>query len=196
MSIVILFIAISVYVIGFMPTIAQNLERVISNSKVALNIDSYTNWTNIPKFGYPKNEMGEQLSESFYLRVAYARAGVRAALEHPWGYGVTRKAFERIEQQKYPDATISNTHNGYLNMSCAVGMPGLLLFVLALISIFWQLKNSSSELAHPATWMIGIYVVHWAIDALERDHFFESYLFVIALLLTMTLNKSPQKKHA
>jgi hypothetical protein len=169
---------------------------MISNLKVAVNVDKYTNWINYREFGFPNNEMGESVPESFYLRIAYANVSIRAIFEQPWGYGVTRKALERLVKQKYPDAFISNAHNGYLNLACAVGFPGLLLFVLALISIFWQLKNSSSELAHPATWMIGIYVVHWAIDALERDHFFESYLFVIALLLTMTLNKSPQKKHA
>lgn len=192
----ILILAISIYAASFIPAVALHRDRMISNSKIAFNIDTYTNWISFPKFGLPNNEMGEPLPESFYLRVAYAKAGLRAALEHPWGYGVTRQAFERLVQQKYPDAYISNAHNGYLNLSCAVGIPGLLLFALAIISIFRQLNKSSSELAHPAVWMIGIYVAHWGFDALERDHFFESYLFVIALLLTLTLNKVPKKIYA
>lgn len=184
---------IAIYAASFIPTVALNWNRMISNAKVAINIDTYTNWTNFQKIGLPYNEMGEQLPESFYLRVAYAKAGLRAVVEHPWGYGVSRHAFERLMQQKYPDVFIANAHNGYLNLSCAVGIPGLLLFALAIISIFRQLNKSSSEMAHPAAWMIGIYVIHWALDALERDHFFEIYLFVIALLLTLTINKSPRK---
>jgi hypothetical protein len=195
-SIAVLALLISIYVVSFMPSAETGWKRMISNSKIAVNIDTYKNWTNFRKLGLPENEMGEQLPESFYLRVAYARAGLRAVLEHPWGYGVTRHAFERLVQQKYPDVSIANAHNGYLNLSSAVGIPGLLLFSLVLVAIFRQLKNSSSELAHPAAWMIGIYVIHWALDALERDHFFESYLFVIALLLTLSFNQADQKTGA
>lgn len=192
-TVFILITVISIYAASFIPTVALHWERVISNTKIAVNIDTYTNWTNFKKLGLPYNEIGEQLPESFYLRVAYAKAGLRTVVEYPWGYGVTRHAFERLMQQKYPDVSIANAHNGYLNLSSAVGMPGLLLFVLAIISIFRQLNKTNSEMAHPAVWMIGIYVIHWALDALERDHFFASYLFVIALLLTLTINKSPRK---
>jgi hypothetical protein len=195
-GIAVLALMVSIFAVSFISSAETGWKRMISNSEIAVNIDTYKNWTNFHKLGLPNNEMREQLPESFYLRVAYARAGLRAVLDHPWGYGVTRHAFERLVQQKYPDASIANAHNGYLNLSSAVGIPGLLLFSLAIIAIFRQLKNSSSELAHPAAWMIGIYVIHWALDALERDHFFESYLFVIALLLTLSFNKVDQKTDA
>jgi hypothetical protein len=187
--------AISIYAASSIPSVATGWKSMVSNSKVALNTETYKYWINYQKYGYPTNEMNEPIPESFYLRVAYASAGLRAVLEHPWGYGVTRHAFERLIQQEFNyKVYIANAHNGYLNLSCSVGIPGLLLFVLAIIAIFRQLKESSSELAHPAAWMIGIYVIHWSFDALERDHFFESYLFVIALLLTLTLHKTDNRK--
>ncbi|MFA6901866.1 MAG: O-antigen ligase family protein [Gallionellaceae bacterium] len=193
---VILLAAISIYAVSYTPAVENKIKGMISNTKVSANIDTYQNWTNFQKFGLPRNELGEQLGESFYLRVAYAKAGLRAILEHPWGYGVTRQAFERLIKQKHPDASIANAHNGYLNLSSAVGIPGLLLFVFALVAIFMQLHRSNSEYAGPATWMIGIYAVHWITDALERDHFFESYLFVIALLLTLVVNKTAKETYA
>lgn len=196
LSILILTTVISIYAASFIPAVAVKKAHMLSNAKVALDIDTYTNWINYPKSGLPNNDMGEPLPESFYLRAAYAQAGIRAALEEPWGYGVTRKAFERIVQKTHPEASIANAHNGYLNLSCAVGIPGLLLFLLVIISIFKQLHKSNSDLAHPAAWMIGIYVAHWALDAIERDHFFESYLFVIALLMTLTMNNVPKKINA
>lgn len=188
-SVLILIAVVLVYFSSFIPFAKSGWSRLIINSKIAINIDEYTNWTNYQKLGYPHNEMGEQVPQSFYMRVAYATAGFQAVLEHPWGYGVTRHAFERLIQQKFPDANIPNTHNGYLNLSCAVGIPGLLLFLLAIVAILWQLKKSSSEMAHPAVWMIGINLFHWILDPLERDHFFESYLFLIGLLLTLSINK-------
>lgn len=176
-------------------SIANKWQRMIGNAKVALDVDTYPNWINDQVYGLPKNELGEQLSHSFYMRVAWSVIGPQLVLENPWGYGVTRKAFERLVQKKYPEASIANAHNSYLNLSSAVGIPGLLFFVFALVAIFRQLHKSNSEYAGPAMWMIGIYAVHWATDALERDHFFESYLFVIAFLMTLTMNKIPQKFH-
>jgi hypothetical protein len=193
--VVFLLVCVLIYAASFVPSIARQWQRMISNVTVSVNIDQYKNWTNSEKFGMPANEVGERVPESFYLRVAWARAGFRAVLEHPLGYGVTRQAFERLVQQKYPDVYISNAHNGYLNLSSAVGIPGLILFALAIFLVFRQLGRTNSELANPAKWMIGIYVAHWGLDALERDHFFESYLFVIAVLLILTTNKVPQKKH-
>lgn len=188
----ILIVTMAIFITSFLIKYPSYWESKVSNTEVALSIDKYQNWTNFYSLGLPSNELGEQLPESFYLHVAYARAGLRAVLENPWGYGVTRHAFERLIQQKYPDARIASTHNGYLDLACAVGIPGLLLFVLALISIFRQLSQSRSEFARPAMWMIAMYALHWMLDPLSRDHFFELYLFIIALMMTLTLNTTPR----
>lgn len=168
-------------------TIHKFWQRAVSDTRIALDIDHYQNWKNSGKYGLPQNEFGQTLSDTYYLRVAFAHAGLRAALETPWGYGVTRKAMERIEQQKDPEVYLANAHNGYLNLSCAVGLPALILFTLAMAAVFWQLKRSSSKWAMPAIWMIGFYLLHWAMDAIERDHFFEMFMYVTALMLTLAV---------
>ncbi len=162
-------------------------QRAVSDTRIAWDIDNYSTWKNIGKIGLPNNEFGETLPESYYLRVAYAHAGFRAALETPWGYGVTRKAMERIEQIKDPEISLANAHNGYLNLSCAIGLPGLILFALAMSAVFGQLKRSSSKWARPAIWMTGFYLLHWALDPLERDHFFEMFMYTTSLMLTMAI---------
>lgn len=132
------------------------------------------------------------------MRLAYATAGVEMVLEHPLGYGVTRRAFERLVQQKYPDESIAiaNSHNGYLDMVCAVGFPALLLLAMVIVSVYRQLHKSSSEWARPAAWMIGIITLHWAIDPISRDHYIETYFFMIGLLATLTLISTDQKNDA
>ena len=184
------------YAASLNQTVASKWHRMISNTKIALEVDTYPNWINDKIYGLPKNEMGEQLNHSFYMRIAWAVMGPRVVLENPLGYGVTRKAFERLVQKKHPEASIANAHNSYINLASSVGIPGLILFVLVIVAVFRQLNNSNSALAQPAMWMIGIYVAHWATDALERDHFFELYLFVIAVLLTMTMKKTSDKSNA
>jgi hypothetical protein len=90
-------------------------QRAVSDTRIAWDIDHYQNWKNSGKFGLPQNEFGETLSETYYLRLAYAHAGLRATLDNPLGYGVTRRAMERLEQKKDPEVSLSNAHNGYLN---------------------------------------------------------------------------------
>ena len=186
-------VLLSVFVVNSSITIHKFWQRSVSDTRIAWDIDHYQNWKNFVKFGLPQNVYGETLSETYYLRLAYAHAGFRDALENPLGYGVTRKAMERIEQQKDPEVSLANAHNGYLNLSCAVGMPAVILLVLTMTAVFRKLKQSSSKWATPAIWMTGFYLLHWAMDPLERDHFFEMFLYVISLMLTLVL--LDKKKH-
>ena len=162
-------------------------KNLASNTKIAVNIDTYTNWTNYSKLGLPNNELGVPVAASYYLRVAYATAGLRTIFEHPLGYGVTRRAFERLVQQEYPDASIANSHNAYIDLVSAVGFPALLLLAMMVVAVFRQLNGSSSEWARPAMWMIGIMLAHWMLDPISRDHYFETFMFLIGLLATLTL---------
>lgn len=180
---------VALYVIGSTSYMAAKLETLASNNRVAINIDTYTNWRNFSQLGLPNNEQGMPVKESSYLRVAYATAGLRTIIEHPLGYGVTRHAFERLIQQKYPDANIANSHNAYIDLVCAVGFPALLLLAMMIVAVIRQFKRSSSEWARPATWMTGLIMVHWMIDPISRDHYFESLLFLIGLFATLTLER-------
>lgn len=189
-------VLLSALVVNSSDTIHKFWQRSVSDTRIAWDIDHYQNWKNFVKFGLPQNEYGEILSETYYLRLAYAHAGFRDALERPWGYGVSRKAMEKIEQQKDSEVSLANAHNGYLNLSCAVGLPALILFAMAMTTIFRELKRSSSKWATPAIWMTGFYLLHWALDPLERDHFFEMFMYVTALMLTMALlDKQKHDEH-
>lgn len=172
--------------------VAEKLGPTASTARIALDIDAYTNWRNYPIIPLPKDEHGVQVKESLYLRVAYATAGLRTIVEYPFGYGVTRHAFERIIQQKHPDSNIANSHNAYIDLVSAVGFPALVLLALVVVSLFRQFRRSSSEWAHPAMWMIGLISVHWMLDPISRDHYFETTLFLIGLLGTLTLERKAE----
>ena len=191
-AIAVLLSGVFLYALGTSAYVAAKREVLVSTTRIALDIDTYTHWRNVSQFGLPKDEHGVQVTESLYLRMAYATAGLRTIVEHPWGYGVTRKAFERLIQQKYPGASIANSHNGYIDLVSAVGFPALILLALMVISVFRQLRRSSSEWARPAMWMIGLIAVHWMIDPISRDHYFETTLFLIGLFATLTLERKAE----
>lgn len=178
---------LALYMLGKSSYMDAKWKNLASNTRIAVNIDTYANWTNFEKIDMPINEQGVRVSESYYLRVAYATAGVRTIMEHPLGYGVTRHAFERLIQQKYPDAYIANSHNAYIDLVSAVGFPALLLLALMVIAVFRQLNSSSSEWAKPAMWMTGVIMAHWMLDPISRDHYFETFMFLIGLFATLTL---------
>ena len=167
-------------------------KNLVGDAKVAVNINTHPNWINIKKYGLPKNEKGDEVSESNYLRIAYGVAGFEKILQHPLGYGVTRHALERLVQIDHPDAKITSSHNGYFDLVLAVGLPALILLVMGVYSVLKQLRNSKSEWAIPATWIIGTIMLHWMIDPVSRDHYFEAFLFIIGLFATLASIHEPE----
>ncbi len=164
----------------------------VGDAKVAVNISTYPNWINIKKYGLPKNEKGDEVSVSNYLRIAYGVAGLEKILQHPLGYGVTRHALERLVQTDHPDAKIANSHNGYLDLVLAVGLPALILLAMGVYSVLKQFINSGSEWAIPASWVIGAIMLHWMMDPVSRDHYFEAFLFLIGIFSTLTTIHEPE----
>lgn len=191
----ILLVAFILYAISFSTNVNTHWNKLVVETKLAENLDSPTNWRNVAKYPNIYDEHGEwiEYASSYYLRFAYANAGFREIIENPWGYGVTRHAFERLVQKKYPNENISiaNSHNGYIDLVCAVGFPALFFMILAIVAVYRQLNKSNSEWARPAAWILGIILLHWAIDPISRDHYFETYLFLIGLFATLTINNSP-----
>jgi hypothetical protein len=148
------------------------------DAKVAIDIDGIRNWENRSKYGLPNNARNEEVSESTYLRVAYAVAGVREIAEHPLGYGVTRHAFERLVQLRNPEASIANSHSGYIDLVASVGIPALILLLAAEIALIKQAYKNIAEHNH-MIWILSLIMLHWAIDPLSRDQ------HVYALFLLM-----------
>lgn len=185
------------YMLATSTYVAVKFESLANTTKIAISIDTYKSWRNFPITPLPLDEDCVKVKESLYLRVAYLTEGLRTMVENPLGYGITRKAFERIIQSKYPGSNIANSHNAYIDLVSAVGFPALILLSLVVISLFRQFRRSSSEWAHPAMWMIGLIAVHWMIDPISRDHYFETTLFLMGLFGTLTLERKVEHgRHA
>jgi len=162
-------------------------RHISTDAKVAFDIEHYPNWQNTGALGIPLNNLNQPVNHSDYLRIAYARAGVEAIIEHPLGYGISRHAFERLVQKKYPDARIANSHNAYIDLTTAIGVPGLILLIAAILALFKQAKQSA-HWGGITRWMIGSMMVYWLIDPVSRDHYFYALLLLIGLFSVLTLD--------
>jgi len=56
-----------------------------------------------------------------------------------------------------------------------------------------EIEAITLGMRQPAAWMIGMIVTHWMLDPILRDHYFETFLFLIGLFSTLTLDS--QQKH-
>lgn len=187
MMAVVALLLVAVVAIQQSSSISKIWQRAKEDTQIAVDIDRYQHWKNFTQRGLPQNSLGETLSETYYLRVAYARAAWRDMWANPLGYGVSRKAMERLEQQRDATVSLSHAHNSFLNLALAVGLPGLILFGAAMAAALRQLHQARSGWARPAQWVIVFYLLHWLLDALERDHFFEMFLYGVALLTGLAL---------
>lgn len=163
--------------------------QILADAKVAMQIDEYRNWQNRTKYGLPMNEQGQPVSESNYLRVAYAMAGLREIAEHPLGYGVSRHAFERLVQQKNPEASIANSHSGYIDLVTSVGMPALILLLVAVVMLVRQ-AHATLGSNNYVIWILGIIMLHWAIDPLSRDQHVYALFLLCGIFVMTTHNQS------
>lgn len=182
------------YAVTTMPATKLAMQRAISNVSESVDVDKNQNWKNTSNQAVPLNSLGEKIPESFHHRIARATVGIRLIFENPLGYGVTRHAYQQLVERKYPDARmIGSSENGYINLVSAVGFPALILFMLAVISVYRGLNKSNLQWKRPIAWMITISLAHLALDAIERDHFFEIYLFLLALAATHLIRSSESK---
>ncbi len=178
-------------VAGMSGSLKSNMHwtQLIADAKVAVQIDEYRNWQNRTKYGLPMNELGQPVSESNYLRFAYAMAGLREIAEHPLGYGVSRHAFERLVQQKNPEASIANSHSGYIDLVAAVGVPALIMLLVAEVMLIRQ-AHATLGANNYVIWILGVIMLHWAIDPLSRDQHVYALFLLCGIFAMTTLNRS------
>lgn len=79
----------------------------------------------------PTLPTGANLEESAYARVAWARQATIMIGEHPLGIGFGHDSFGRGIAAKYGVKGWGSSHSGWLDFALGVGLPGLLLLIVA-----------------------------------------------------------------
>lgn len=125
-------------------------------------------------------------------RTVLLRAGVRLAIEHPWGLDGSRQAYERRLQEHCPSPAIlmSHLHNGWLDMVLALGWIGAVLYAWVLISFLriglggLRTDGVVSEWALVLVALSLFWMLRGFTDSVFRDHQLEMQGFVLAYAAT------------
>lgn len=165
---------------------------LIDDAKIAVQIDRYPNWQNVPQMGYPKREDGQVVTPNTYERVAWATAGSRAIIEYPPGVGILGYPFA-IHPSRPPNmqtglgASGIATHSGWVELGLAFGIPILaLIFGILLLSFMNAIRG-----AYPAKMTIlGFSILIFCLYTVGEaaiDHGLEVLFFLLALLPALML---------
>jgi O-antigen ligase len=181
------FIAVTAILATFLHSHIQKNQTwrvLVDDTRVALQLDKYPQWKDQVEINLPLNKNGQTVSATTYLRVAWFMAGVKLALETPMGYGLVEDSFKKMVKMHWPEASLnfSHTHSGWLDLTLALGFPGLICILCALIFairlsrtilypwkqlIFWALVSTlllwgTTEVAATVSFPLLIFWVCWA----------------------------------
>ncbi len=172
-------------------------SSLISDAKIAVQIDRYPNWQNPAQLGYPKREDGKTVALNTYERVAWATAGSRAILQNPAGVGILSYPFaihpnRPANMPTGQGASGIATHSGWVELGLAFGVPILALIFGALLLAFVNAIRG----AHPAKMTILGFVILifclYTVGEVAIDHGVEILFFFLALLPALMLTNPRQ----
>jgi len=137
-----------------------------------------------------------QVEQSFYLRMVWARTGLEGIVAHPLGLGYGSDAFGRYVQERFGVPGGVSSHSGWIDFALANGVVGLLLFLacaLALVRQGWLAFLAGN----PAGAALALLVIHFVGRALIDGHLAGSRLTGFALVAgALWAMCAPQKNAA
>lgn len=160
---------------------------------IALDTERYTAWRQAGDFPLPTLADGQPVSDSNYMRIAWAKEAALALVRHPLGVGFGRDSFGRAMLLSFPDyASSKHCHSGILNFAVGVGLPGLLLW----LALLWLLATHGWQAffrrENPAGLMLLLLVTGFTlrsvVDGNLQDHMFEQFMF-LAMLFAVLANE-------
>jgi len=164
-------------------------ETLIADAKVATQDTNSESWKcQVSGKSLPTNELGEQVSDTNYSRVAWGINALKLIPQYPLGYGLVERSFGHIGKEVWPGSCLSQSHSGWLDLTLGIGIPGILLLLGSLIiSLRRLLKLSFNIIEHLAKWRsmsvcaLICFGLIWCTTEISQKVFFDELVFFIAL---------------
>jgi hypothetical protein len=167
-------------------------RTLVADIQVGLDTENHREWNmeNSGKF-LPFNELGEKVSGSTYMRVAWAKVGIGLIKEYPLGYGSINSSYDGLTNLSGIDpGKHGQTHSGWVDLGLAYGLPGVFLLAGALICILFL------ALVAPSFWALQAFFIALAffplalIAEITWKQYFEATLFFATFASTLVLMRN------
>lgn len=157
-------------------------RTLFADIKVATQLEESDAWKDYGAKGYPKNELGLVVNGTNYLRASWAQAATQLILERPLGYGLLYQSFGHFAKEKWPNSTLDTSHSAWLDITLAIGIPGMLLLLTSAVLAFKNLlQRGSSAFAIATLWMMQSIFMLMLTTEVARQVYLEALIFVILL---------------
>jgi len=129
-------------------------------------------------------------------RIVVARAGFALAMQTPLGSDGSRQAFQNLLRKECPNPAIamSHSHNGWVDMMLAIGIPGAVLYLVVLLDFairgyrLLERNGAGNGWALVLLVLAAFWIVRGVTDSVFRDHMLEMQGFMLAFALVASRN--------
>jgi hypothetical protein len=178
-------------VIGALYQFRNNAQwnSIVSDARIAVQIDHYNNWQDQATLKPPKDEDGRQISGTNYERIAWGTAALRLIKQNPLGFGLVERSFGRLGKKVWPDAKLHQSHSGWLDFTLGLGLPGVFL-LLGAGALAWYQSLSSSSLAQIiGGWVLASLLLIMFTTELSQKVYIDGLIFMIGLTSSINIKK-------
>lgn len=153
---------------------------LFADVKVAENLDEVDAWKFYGGNGYPTNNLGKVVSETNYMRAAWAQVALSFISEAPLGYGLVKESFGKMAKEKWPSSTLLQSHSGWLDLFLGIGIPGGFLLILAgVISLKNVLQVDGRSWGSISLWILLSIALLMITTEVSQKTYIDALVFLI-----------------
>jgi hypothetical protein len=178
-------------------------ETFFADAKVAIQDENSESWKcQVSGRSLPTNELGEQVSDTNYSRVAWGINALKLIPQYPQGYGLVERSFGHIGKQVWPGSCLSQSHSGWLDLTLGIGIPGMLLLLGSLImSLKGLLRFRFDTIEHLVEWRsmssctLICFGLIWCTTEISQKMFFDELVFFLVFAGAIVIGGKPLIDH-
>jgi hypothetical protein len=155
-------------------------QHLDTDIQIALDTDKYDHWKHSDQTVILRNEYGQRVSETTYLRIAWLKEGLLLAIKYPMGYGLIQDSFKYLGKKEWDDASLTHSHWGWLDLTLGLGIPGLVITVLAVFNAFNKCLKSKNYYAKSGVWVLPLLSFAFLTSEVCEKTSWDMFLFMIA----------------
>ena len=155
--------------------------------EAGMDIEHYDNWQDYPAKGLPKFDGVYETQESSYLRGAGARLGLLCLSQEPLGTGHLSEPlrYTRDVCAVMQKTTMFTTYSAIMDFTVVVGYPGALFFFGFFVVVILRRQEGARASITLQRLVPVAMLITWALSEVTETHYYESTMFVLALLSTL-----------
>jgi O-antigen ligase len=128
------------------------------------------------------------VSVTNYERAAWAKVAVNFIIERPQGYGLVWESFRHIAKEKWPESNLLQSHSGWLDLTMGIGIPGVLLILLAAgLSMRNLARYPEIIWSRPWIWVLSSIVLLMITTEVSQKVYLDAFIYCILFAAALSL---------